>query len=403
MADEKKPKIDLKARLGKAGAQNQPAAPASGSLPAPALSNPAPSGSLPAPAMGMPDFNPNASGGIPGAPSSAADVLGGLGGLGHAASPFRPQPQARPAPQAAPVSLAPPPPQRIEVDDTALNEARKSSLKKAVGIGAGLALVVGAIGFVAGGAGEKSNARTASVESAKELAKDVETSKASLDVLVKKLEAGRALLNDKDKKAFPDSLATELGGLKVDFDGQKLAGRRFSGFKVETTRNLVQYITSIQEVNDKRERLQRVLGALQKPFTEAAQGRRSIVNFVTLQKDAQGNLLAGVTPLSTPIKVENDKFELPKDGYEYTEGRDDKGKDVKKTIPKYTTGALDKPYGAYIPASDGNSAKTQLNLQIADMLVVIKGMDGQSAGVDDQKATVMKQADMLILALKEVK
>ena len=81
-----------------------------------------------------------------------------------------------------------------------------------------------------------------------------------------KVEAGsNSLLKE---KKFPDTLAKELGGINVDFDGNKLAGVRFSGFPQETTSTLIEYITSVQTLNDRKTAIIGLLQRLQKPITE---------------------------------------------------------------------------------------------------------------------------------------
>lgn len=314
MADEKKPKIDLKARLGKnaAGAATPPP-PATGAIPIPTPgAMPSPLGSTPGSAVGA---------AIP-APASSA----GAGGLAPPGIPVGPPPAFKSSPftsdavnvdpsnplaaamaQPAPVRSipsAPPPPQRIEVDELTIQEARKGARKQGLIAGVVFGLVLGAVGFIAGGAQETNKGRAQSVAHAKELSTDVAKSREQLKALADKLETGRNTLG-RDKK-FPDSLVGDLSGINVDFDGAKLAGIRFSGFNTDTTRGLIEYISGVQQANDRKGAIVGLLTRLQKPLTEqlasAASGKPPAVNFVVLiEQDSAKNPFAILAPLQKPL------------------------------------------------------------------------------------------------------
>ena len=249
MAEEKKPKIDLKARLGKGAGGATPPPPVAG-IPVPAGGGGAPGGMAPVP-QSSPSGAPGGGGGLPvppGIPVGPPPAFGRMGGA--AIDPSNPLAAAA-TPYRAPAPPPPPPqPQRIEVDEMAVQEARKGARKQGLIAGLVAAAVLGAIGYIAGGAVETNKGRQKSVGDAKSLAGDVAKSRDQLKTIADKVEAGKNSLL-KDKK-FPDTLAKELGGINVDFDGNKLAGVRFSGFKQETTSNLIEYITSVQTLNDRK-------------------------------------------------------------------------------------------------------------------------------------------------------
>jgi hypothetical protein len=100
---------------------------------------------------------------------------------------------------------------------------------------------------------------------------------------------------------FPAELSQKLAGINVDFGGDKLFGRRFSGVPADTTRQLFDFITRVQTLNDKKDLVISLLNKLQKPITEELNrpaGQFSYV--VVLDKDAadQGAFIA---PLVTPL------------------------------------------------------------------------------------------------------
>lgn len=409
MAEEKKPKIDLKARLGKAGggaAANQAAAvpppAAAGGIPVPApvpapaassgnnaampASNPAP---MRAPVPGTPVGPP---------PAFKAPVLDPSNPLAAAIG------QAQAAPKAA---VAPPQPQRIEVDEMAVQEARKGARKQGLIAGVVIAIVLGAVGFIAGGANETSKGRQASVTHAKQLAADVQKARDQLKTLADKVDAGRLTLG-KDKK-FPDTLAKDLGGINVDFDGGKLAGVRFSGFSQDTTSGLIEFITAVQQVNDRKSATANLLTRLQKPITEQlSAGTKPSIGYVVLlgKKDPSNNAFAILAPLSKSIEVANPaQVTLPT---EFAAVDPTTGQNV--TAPKYATGSLDKPSAVYVAPKSISAACPsetagqigQLVGQLGKLVTDVRGEQAAPGIEQDVKAGLLERADKLIANLNKV-
>ncbi len=400
MAEEKKPKIDLKARLGKAGGATPPPAAVGGGVPAP-MPAPAPVGGAPVPAAvpssgGLP-VPPGIPVGPPPAFKAPAPALDPSNPLAAVVAPPKAQPSRPPAP---------PQPQRIEVDEMAVQEARKGARKQGLIAGLVAAVVLGAIGYIAGGAASESKARTASVNHAKSLAGDVEKSREQLKQLADKVEAGRNMLV-KERK-FPNDLAKDLGGINVDFDGSKLAGVRFSGFSTETTTGLIEYITGVQSTNDRKNALIALLGKLQKPLTEQlAGGGAQKVQFVAIiDKDASKQSFAILAPITKAIDVQgNGPPQLPA---EFTATNPLTRGNV--TVPKLTT--LDKGGAAYvIPKSieaacpsESAGAIAQLGGQLNKLITDIRGEQAGAGGdvITETKAGLLERADKLVTGLNKV-
>ena len=203
MADEKKPKIDLKARLGKTAA-----APAPPPAPAPVVPQVTPSGrpmpmpdapvSRPPPALVHP--TPPTALPIPTPMPPAPRGLPIPGNFGTPATGFDPSNPlaAAVAPQYQQVSRgpAPPPePQRIEIDELTIQQASKSSLRKGLLMGCVLALAVGGVGYVAGGAQEQAASRVKAKEGAVDLATNAGKAKDQLKTLAVNMEAARKVLS----------------------------------------------------------------------------------------------------------------------------------------------------------------------------------------------------------------
>jgi hypothetical protein len=397
MAEERK-KIDLKARLGKTPAP-PPVAPAS--APPPAY------GVVPPPPRAPPPASSGA--GLPGVPvgpppqfSRSAYPAPGIDPshpLAAVAVPYRPQ--TAPPPQA----------QRIEVDELAVQQASRSARKQGIVVGLVFAVVLGGVGYVAGGASEQGAGRAKSKNDAAELSGSVGKARDSLKTLGDKMEAGsKSLLAE---RKFPDALTKELGGLNVDFDGTQLAGRRFSGFPQETTHNLVEFITAVQAVNDRKQLIQGLLVRLQKPITEqlaAPPGQQKVSYVVAVDKDPSGNLAGFLSPLTAPIPVTAQNIQLPA---KFAFANPGGGGNTE--LPRYSGGDIaTKPAAIYVvpktfdtvcpSAQSGQVA--QLGAQIGEFIRTIRG-EGQSApagedAVQDSKPGLLERANKLVDELNKI-
>lgn len=394
MADEKKPKIDLKARLGKTavGGMTPPPAAVGGTplpTPVPVPVPPPPASKMPPPMGGV------AMPGIPVGPSPAVDPSNPLAAaLAQAAAP----PVAHAAPQA----------QRIEVDEMAVQQARKGAQKQGFAIAGIAAVLFLGVGWVAGQASEAGAARTKSKADATELASDVAKARASLETLANKLDDGRKQLA---ARKFPDQLGKDLGGINVDFDGTKLAGRRFSGFPTETTQQLVEFVTQVQGINDRKRVLQGLMSRLQKPITEqftAAPDAVTVSQVVAVQKDPSGNPAAFLAPLATPIKGTGGKVDLPAE-FTFT----NPGGSGNASAPAYKGGdLLSKPAAIYVvPGSfakacpnENATASAQLAVQMGNTIKEIKGEAAPQGGdaIVDEKKGLLDMADRLLKGLQTV-
>jgi len=392
MADEKKPKIDLKARLGKAASAGAatpppPVAGAGAAVPLP-IPTPAPSrppGGLPPPVVpGIPVGPPS--------PFASQSNIDPSNPLAAVAAPYR-----------APAQ--PPQPQRIEVDEATVQQARAAAMKRGLAIGAGIGVALMAVGYIAGQASEASAGRTKSHADAQELAADVTKAKGQIDDLAKKLEDGRDQLIKQRK--FPDQLAKDLGAINVDFDGTKLAGRRFSGFPMEVAGGLVELVTGVQALNDRKQVITGLLTKLQKPLTEqlsAPAGQQTVQYVVAIDRDPAGNPSALIAGLQAPITFTPPRVDLP---VEFTFTNPLNGQGTK--LAGYKAGDIaNKPAAIYVVPSSFNkvcpseasSGAAQLGVQMSNMIRDIRGEQQQSQDVvTDAKPGLLERADKLLNGL----
>ncbi len=397
MAEDKKPKIDLKARLGKsaAGAATPPPGAPPGAIPVPA-----PSAGVPAPSgVGLP------------APVVVAAPIAG--------SPIAPPPgfvkPVDPAIAAAAAAAAaaarapepPPQPQRIEVDEATVHEAAKGGLRKGVMIGAVIAVILGAIGYVAGMSGEASAGRKKAQSDARSLAGDVKKSKETLEKIAKKLDEGRKALVT--EKKFPDKLAGELGGMNVDFDGGKLAGVRFSGFSADTSSGLIEFITAVQSLNDRKLVIINLLNSLQKPITEGfQQADKPTLGYVVLlgRQDPSKNYYGILAPLDAPIPITPQNIALP----EKFKAIDVTSGGQKVEVPRYTGGDLSKVGALYVaPASISKNFPSEVSGKVAQLVSqlskVVNDVNGDKPDPSmalEPKIGLLERAEKLSTSLNKV-
>ena len=408
MAEEKKPKIDLKARLGKGAGGATPPPPTAG-IPVPPVPSAAASGGAGMAAVPQSSPSGGGGGGLPMPPGIPVGPPPAFGKMPHAAiDPSNPLAAAA-TPYRQPAPPPPPQPQRIEVDEMAVQEARKGARKQGLIGGLVVAVVLGAIGYILGGAIETSKGRQKSVVDAKSLAGDVAKSRDQLKTIADKVEAGTNLLLKEHK--FPDTLAKDLGGINVDFDGNKLAGVRFSGFSQETTSTLIEYITQVQTLNDRKTAIIGLLQRLQKPITEQlTAGQKTTIGFVVFlgKQDPSRNPFAMLAALTKPIEAPNpNAISLPAEFNAVdptTRGN--------ISAPKYATGNLDKPSALYVlpksieaacpSATSGSIA--QLGSQLNHVLTDIRGEQALPGGdvVTESKPGLLDRADKLVTSLNKV-
>lgn len=398
MAEEKKPKIDLKARLKKDAGTPAPAPASSGGDAS------APGAVVPPPAASSVPAGIPVPPGVPVGPPPAVD-------------PSNPLAVAAGMAQTASAPAAPAQPQRIEVDETAVHEAASKARRTGFIVAAVAAVIFTGVGYVAGGAAEQGAGRSKAHNDAVELKKNVDGAKKKLEDLAKALEDGQKALSAKPgERKFPADLANQLGAMHVDFDGSQLAGRRFSGFSQETTSGLVDFITGVAEMDDHKTAVKGVLTRLaaNKAFIEQfnAAGSQQQIQYVVLLggptgKDPSGNYIGMISQLQAPITITPDKIDIPGE----LKGTNPLGGGQIISVNKYTGGDLAKPSAVYVLPksyeavcpSETKSAAAQLSVKLGDLIKEIRG-EGQPAGdmVQDTKPGLIERADRLSKSLEKI-
>src|SRR5262249_17982824 len=140
---------------------------------------------------------------------------------------------------------------KIELDEETMRAARKGG--KRAGILGTITLIIGLVVGAAGGeryANSKGN--DIALQGAQELVGDIDKSQAKIKELTDKI--GAAVKDLKDKK-FPETFASDLGGMSIPFGADKLAGRNIGRFDPRTLQLLFSYTNDVQALNDRKDAL----------------------------------------------------------------------------------------------------------------------------------------------------
>ncbi len=286
----KKPKIDLKARLGKGGSA---AGASPGAIPAPSVGS-VPPPAVPPPAAGTPVP-------IPAPPMSQPGAIP-LPGL---ASPFAPPGRsAAPPPPPAPVSAAAQT-IKVEIGEEIHEERRKAS--KRTGLYVAIAAVAAlAAGFGIGGLKKDHDYDYAAIAGAAALEKDVKTANEKIVELKDKLQAGETQLR---ADQYPDELVTALGGINIPFAIDNLQHKQVGNLKSTVQTMLFNYVMAVDDVNKSKDKLRNLLGApdikkaVQKSWDEK---KDPVVNYTVLLSSDNKGMVASLVPTKDPFSIGKD-------------------------------------------------------------------------------------------------
>lgn len=288
--DQKKPKIDLKARLGKktvAGA-------AGASIPPPMMT---PGASIPAP-----PFTPSR------APAPAS-------------TPF-----SEPPPRIEPQAI------KIEMGEEVL-EAQKKGRTKWMLVAAGTALVGGVLGFAVGGGAERSKNYDNAMNGAGILAEDVDKASVEIEKLVGILKKANAQLSD---GKFPEAEVNELGAVNIPFDGTYLAGKGIGLMSSDINRLLVKFAGDAEAANDQKDKLKRVLSGMKPQVTEFLDERdpaKAKVRWSVYVGSSPQGPIASMQPVPTPFLVTSKEA-----GFAWPANIEVKDGDKTTKLDRYTKG-----------------------------------------------------------------
>lgn len=302
MAEEakKKPKIDLKARLGKKTVSTGGAA----SIPPPVGMQP---GSIPAPPFG--------------ARTAAAPRV-------DPSDPYSAV-TASEAPRPAPAQAI-----RIEMSEEVV-QAQKKGRGKIIALAAATAFVGGVIGYAFGGGAERGRRHDTALQGAAMLADEVDKANVEIEKLAEVLKKAKLKLSE---GKYPEEEVNELGGIDIPFDGNYLAGKGTGLMGNEVNRLLVKFAGDAVAANEQKDTLKRVLSGRRKTIEELlAQKDTPKVTWAVFVGDGPYGPMAAMQRVPEPFLVKSDKG---KDGKPYSWPEEFEIKEGDKTVKvkRYTRG-----------------------------------------------------------------
>ncbi|MES1175084.1 MAG: hypothetical protein ABUL62_12240 [Myxococcales bacterium] len=376
--EDKKPKIDLKSRLGK----KTVSAPAAGSIPPPS--------GIPKPAMpvGVPNV-PNPSR-VPAPPFAAApqaaaaapriDTSNPYGSMAPAAAPMRVEPRAI----------------KIEMDDEFVR-AQKSGRSKVFVLALITAVIGAGIGFAVGGISERNKAADAAVVGAGELTTKVEGTTKKANELADVLKSAKEKLT---KGTFPDDEVSKLGAINLPFTAADLNGKGIGRFNPATLSMLIDFSTIVDKVNDQKEKLQNVLSGNKKAVQDFLDSQsKPSVRWSVVLGNGPGGPWATMQPVPTPfLAKDGDKPKWP-DDIRIPQG------DKQAVLKRYNSGNPISEDGLFVPVDPGSQAAVcpsdvlfKLRRELGDLEEVLRG--NQNPG--EEKTGLLESGDKLGKKLKAI-
>jgi len=400
MTDQKKPKIDLKARLGK-----KP-----GGGPAPAIGGPA----IPPP-VGIP--KPPAMAGVSSSPSAPPPRLSPSNPYAAVApsNPYAAQSSAygsvAPSNPYAAQSVIPAAPVvqqsiQVELSDEVIEQQKKSARRGYV-ITLVVAGIVGFIGFTFGGSHERDKGAKAALEGARSLIKEIEDADKIADQLNEVLAKASERLG---KGEYPAEEVTKLGEINIPFDGGHLTDKGMGRFRRELATSLMTYASTAQKANDQKEKIQNLLSG-QKAAIADLLGQKTDpkVKWSVWLENGPGGPWANMQMVPAAFPVKHAGKVKDKDGKEVDyawpgEISLARGKET-QVLKRYTGGdptSGDPKFVPVSPATEGmvcpNDTTRKLMNELREMQVVLKG----DATPGAEKTGFLQMGETTVAGLKKL-
>jgi hypothetical protein len=394
-AEEKKPKIDLKARLGKGAGGGTPAAVPTASfssMPPPQIGSAAPpamGGSIPPPQVGaVPRGMAPVGGGVPAPP------FGGQQAPVETTDAFG-QRVAASAVRAAPTTF------KIELDAETVAAAQRGG-KRATILGAVTLLLGLGVGFAWGGSSANNKGANAALQGAQELITEIDQSQAKIKEMADKI--GGAVKSMKEKK-FPGSFANDLGGLSIPFGPDKLAGRNIGRFDPRTLSMLFGYASDVESLNTRKDALKNLFTGQKKAIEDAlGAGTSPKVAWTVFIQKSPAHGPVGVIAAINPAEAFAYKDAKWPESFKISTGRE-------LVQTERFQGGKDSPFSTekkvfaipLDPDSVSTSFPTDILGRITSELAKTEGiMTGSGAPGEDDEQGILKKGEQLLIALKKI-
>jgi hypothetical protein len=371
---DNKPKIDLKARLGKKTVST----PAAASVPPPmgAIPRPPAAASVPRSASGVPQPR------VPQPPFAQPSVAPRIDPT---------DPYASMAAQAAPSRPAA---IRIEMGEE-VREAQRRGRSKVFVLALVTAAIGGFIGFTVGGGNERAKGAESAIFGAKELLKLVEDSNKQITELAEIIKSARTKLLQKG--TYPQEEVTKLAAINISFKSTDLADKSIGRFKRDTLSMLIDFTAAAEAMNDQKQSLHLFL-ASKRLQDYVAEQKAPKVSWVAYMGGGPGGPWLSVEPLSTPFPAADKGVPWPTE-IEVQDGKN------KVKVKRYASGdpaGSEPPFIPVNPQTQGavcpSDVVGSLVSQMIKMEQVLRG--DSTPGVD--KTGLIEKGQKLAEQLKKI-
>jgi hypothetical protein len=362
--DKKKPKIDLKARLGKKTISSG----AGASIPPPVGMQP---GSIPAPPFGSRPSAPRVDPSDPYAAVAAVE-----------------------APRPAPAQAI-----RIEMSEEVVAEQKKRR-GKVIAIAVATAFIGGVIGYAFGGGAERGRRHETALQGAAMLADEVDKANAEIEKLSEVLKKAKLKLGE---GKYPEEEINELGGIDIPFDGNNLAGKGTGLMGNEVNRLLVKFAGDATAANEQKDTLKRVLTGRRKAVEELlAQKDAPKVNWAVYVANGPHGPMAGMQRVPTPFLVKSDKGEGGKP-YSWPEEFELKDGDKTVKMKRYTKGEPGNELIPVDPTTESAVCPSDTLMQIAREIGNLETtLKGDKSDPTNEKQGLIDTGTALVERLKSI-
>ncbi len=353
--DNKKPKIDLRARLGK-----KTTAGGNASIPPPMQT-----------------------------------------GAGIPAPPFASKPAAAPVEP----KIIQPQAIKIEMSQEVVDAQRKGRSK--VIMMAALAAVVGAgIGIAMGGGMERRKRQDIALEGARTLAEEIDKANVEINKIAGILDEAKRKISDGE---YPKEAVAKLADVSIPFDGTYLAGKGTGLMSLKVNQMLVDFAGKSSAANEQKERLHLVLSASEPQITDLlSQQDKPKFNWVTAVVPGPHGPMASMMSVPKPFLVSSKEKMKNKEGKEVdyawpTEleypSKDPQKPDVYKLYKEGDPVSREPLLIPVDPGSQGqvcpNDTMVRLRGEIIKLEELLKGDKSdpthEKAGIDELGTSLMDQ------------
>jgi hypothetical protein len=297
-----------------------------------------------------------------------------------ASGPSIPPPLATGAAIPAPPFAAKPPPEpekprviepqaiKIEMSEEVV-EAQKKGRAKVIMIAVGTALVGAVLGYAVGGGMARRTSQNLALQGAEVLGGEVAKANEEIEKMADVLGRAKRTLSD---GKYPESELNELGSVVIPFDATYLVGKGTTLMSADINRMLIDFAGKSSEANDQKDRLKRVMGGrradLQALFDQKEKPK---FNWSVMLVNGPHGPMAAMQPLSSPFLVTS-KETMKKDGkdvpYAWPEELEVPDGDKKAKLKLYAKGEAVQSPPLMLPVDPG----TQGSVCATDTLEVLR-------------------------------